>query len=275
MKILVVLRNIYHNPDLFDDEQYLCKSDRNILAEAVMLKEKYGGDITALLFAEDVEDSEKALKKACTYGADQVFHIVLDKFDFSDTSTFSRVISRTLQQYFREFDLLLFGRLAYDGDSVNIATQTAHRLGIPAIMYSKEILAQKEERREDNQSKENSGDSREKRITVRKMVSDLEDIVYDLELPALVQSMREKGVTRQPKMADIIRTYSEVEVKKIDGDRIARKVRENKGKIVLYRKSELEDDTHKELQLLNGMSDKESSMNLIEILSRLGFEGDI
>lgn len=272
MKILVVLRNIYHNPDLFDDEQYLCKSDRNILAEAVMLKEEYGGDITALLFAEDVEDSEKALKKACTYGVDQAFHIVMDKFDFSDTSVFSRIISRTLQQHFREFDLLLFGRLAYDGDAVSIATQTAYRLGIPAIMYSKEIIAYKEEKRAVSWSEKNP---RKKKITVRKMVSDLEDIIYDLELPALVQSMREKGVIRQPKMADIIRTYSEVEVKKIDGDRIARKVGENEGKIVLYGKSELEDDTHKEFQLLNGMSDKESSINLIKILNRLGFEGNI
>lgn len=261
MKILVILRNIYNNSDLFAEEQYLCKSDRNILAEAVMLKEKYGGDITAVLFAEDVEDSEMALKKACTYGADDAVHIVLNKFDFSDTSTFSRLISKTLEQYFKDFDLLLFGRLAYDGDAVNIATQTAYRLKIPAIVYSKEI--------------EKGKRSIKKSITVRKMASDLEDIVYQLELPALVQSVREEGVTRQPKIADIIRTYSEVEVKKIDGDRIAREVGENQGRIILDRKSEFEDDGCKEYQSLNGLSDKESAQNLIDVLKRLGFEGNI
>ena len=71
MNILVILRNIYSNPDLFDDEQYLCKSDCNVLAEAMMLKEQFIGQVTALLFAENVSDNIETLKKACTYGADR------------------------------------------------------------------------------------------------------------------------------------------------------------------------------------------------------------
>ena len=81
MNILVILRNIYSNPDLFDDEQYLCKSDCNVLAEAMMLKELFTGQVTALLFAE------------------------------------------TIRTYFPDYDLILFGRLAYDGDAVSISTR--------------------------------------------------------------------------------------------------------------------------------------------------------
>lgn len=281
MKILVVLRNLYNNPDLFDEEQYLCKSDQNILSEAVMLREEYGGDITAVLFAEDVEDSEMALKKACAYGADNVFHVVLDQVDFSDTSTFSRVISRTVGQYFKEFDLLLFGRVAYDGDAANIATQTADRLKIPAVVYSKEIgkweernikkTPQTDKGKAQQIDKKNATD---KSIKVQKMVSNWEDIVYRLTLPALVQSIREKNLTRQLNIADIIRTYSEVEVKKIDGDEIVRKVGANQGRIISDRKRKLKDDTYKEIQFLNGMSDKESATNLIKLLKKLGFEGN-
>lgn len=228
MKIIVILRNIYHNPDLFDDEQYLCKSDRNILAEAMMLKEKCGGVITALLFAESVHDSTQTLKKACTYGVDYVYHITFHDFDFSDTNTFSRVIAKTVQRYFSDFDLILFGRLAYDGDAVNIATQTAYRLEIPEIVYSREMTPKKN--RQSNFKQEFWS------IVVRRMISDYEDMIYRIELPALVQSIRETGVTRQPKIADIIRTYSEVEIKKIDGDAIAWEVGKNVDTIVLYKK---------------------------------------
>ena len=78
MNIWVILRNIYSNPDLFDDEQYLCKSDCNVLAESIMLKEHFIGQVTALLFTDNIE----TLKKACTYGADAACLIGFERFDF-------------------------------------------------------------------------------------------------------------------------------------------------------------------------------------------------
>ena len=123
MNIWVILRNIYSNPDLFDDEQYLCKSDYNVLAEAMMLKELFTGQVTALLFAENVSDNIETLKEACTYGADAACLIGFERFDFSETEQLSQIMAETIRTYFPDYDLILFGRLAYDGDAVNISTR--------------------------------------------------------------------------------------------------------------------------------------------------------
>lgn len=100
INILVILRNIYSNPDLFDDEQYLCKSDCNVLAEAMMLKEHFIGQVTALLFTENVSDNIETLKKACTYGADAACLIGFERFDFSETEQLSQIMQKPFELTF-------------------------------------------------------------------------------------------------------------------------------------------------------------------------------
>lgn len=100
MNILVILRNIYSNPDLFDDEQYLCKSDYNVLAESIMLKEHFIGQVTALLFTENVSDNIETLKKACTYGADAACLIGFERFDFSETEQLSQIMQKPFELTF-------------------------------------------------------------------------------------------------------------------------------------------------------------------------------
>lgn len=255
MNILVILRNIYSNPDLFDDEQYLCKSDCNILAEAMMLKEQMPCKVTALLFAENVPDNIETLKKACTYGADEGFLIGFENFDFSQTEQLSRIMARTIQGYFPEYDLILFGRLAYDGDAINVSTQVSCHLGIPRVVYSREIY------------------SEDHVLYSRKYISSSEEAVYRLKGPLLIQSIREQGVTRQPKIADIIRTYNEVEIQHLDGDAIADGLPAERNGLRLIKKTEPPKDKSTAMTLLNGLSDDESAANLLRILREKGFQG--
>ena len=134
MNIWVILRNIYSNPDLVDDEQYLCKSDCNVLAESIMLKEHFIGQVTALLFTENVSDNIETLKKACTYGADAACLIGFERFDFSETEQLSQIMAETIRTYFLDYDLILFGRLAYD------AMPSMYPLRYPVISHSKSRL---------------------------------------------------------------------------------------------------------------------------------------
>ena len=48
-------------------------------------------------------------------------------------------MAETIRTYFLDYDLILFGRLAYDGDAVNVSTQVSCHLGIPRVVYSQEI----------------------------------------------------------------------------------------------------------------------------------------
>ena len=158
MNIWVILRNIYSNPDLFDDEQYLCKSDYNVLAESIMLKEHFIGQVTALLFTENVSDNIETLKKACTYGADAACLIGFERFDNA----------KTIRTYFPDYDLILFGRLAYDGDAVNVSTQVSCHLGIPRVVYSREIY------------------TKDQVLYARKYISSSKEAVYRLKRPVLI-----------------------------------------------------------------------------------------
>lgn len=213
MNILVILRNIYSNPDLFDDEQYLCKSDCNVLAEAMMLKELFTGQVTALLFAE------------------------------------------TIRTYFPDYDLILFGRLAYDGDAVSISTQVSCHLGIPRVVYSQEIY------------------TKDQVLYARKYISSSKEAVYRLKRPVLIQSIHEQGVTRQPKIADIIRTYQDMTIQYLDGNAIAAGLSSAKTGLHLIRKTEPPKDKSTSMTLLNGLSDDESAANLLRILRKKGFQG--
>lgn len=256
MKILVILRNIYSNPDVFDNEQYLCKSDCNILAEAMMLKEQCGGQVTALLFGEKVEENVKTLQKACTYGADEGALIGFHDFDFSDTEAFAKVIARTIETEYADYSLILFGRLAYDGDAVNLATQVACHLSCARVVYSREI------------------NIKEGKICARKYLSSSEEVICQVDADkVLIQSIREHGVTRQPKISDIIRTYNGLEITQINGDAIAAKIPENNTGFRLFKKTEPEENTEKKMVLLNGKNDEESSVNLLNLLQKSGFQG--
>lgn len=168
MNIWVILRNIYSNPDLFDDVQYLCKSDCNVLAEAMMLKELFTGQVTALLFAENVSDNIETFKKACTYGADAACLIGFERFDFSETEQLSQIMAETIRTYFPDYDLILFGRLAYDGDAVNVSTQVSCHLGIPRVVYSREIY------------------TKDQVLYARKYISSSKEAVYRLKRPVLI-----------------------------------------------------------------------------------------
>lgn len=95
--------------------------------------------VTALLFTENVSDNIETLKKACTYGADAACLIGFERFDFSETEQLSQIMAETIRTYFLDYDLILFGRLAYDGDAVNVSTQVSCHLGIPRVVYSQEI----------------------------------------------------------------------------------------------------------------------------------------
>ncbi|MCI9596256.1 MAG: hypothetical protein HFE75_02955 [Firmicutes bacterium] len=256
MDILLILRNLYGSQGFFEEEEYLSESDRNVISEAMALKEKYGGTVSAVLFSEDTPDCEKTLKKVYTYGVSKAYHVVFQDFDFSDTKTFAKVIAKVIERTFPGYDLFLFGRLAYDGDAVTIATMTAEHLRLPRVVYSKEI-----EKKNDH-------------LICRKYISPKEEAALEVRMPALVQSIREKGIRRQPKIADIVRAYSDAEIYQLDGETVYRDIYAGASSVRLVSETEPDDAKEKELKILNGVSDIESAEALIHTLKELGFSAD-
>lgn len=328
MEILVVLRNLYGNPDPFEDEKLLCDSDINALTEACDLRDNCSlantstpqdahapqvartpqdvhapqvasttqdahapqvactpqGNVTALLISESKADYETVLKKAASYGADQVIHAPVDSFDFSDANRFARLIGSLIKSMSPLPDLVLFGRLAYDGDSVNIATQVAENLGWHRAIYSSEVISVSYSESSathddgnatlDHLSNTTSADIPRPILTYKKALDEGALATVEVPLPAVLHTVRRGGLRRQAKISDIIRAYSETVVATFDETLVNSAVDEAKsGSGLPTPTSEIPPYSNKEdMILLNGVSDVDTAQNIIDVLKNLGFE---
>ena len=285
MNILVVLRNLYNNPDPFDEESLLCDSDINVLTEACDLRdtllEGTNSCVTALLVSESQADYETVLKKAASYGADRVVHAALDGFDFSDTNAFARVIAGLIQSISPMPDVVMFGRLAYDGDSVNIATQTAENLDWHRAVYSTEVLGISGAPGFNATPKvadETAGCvDATALLTYKKALDDGGLATIETPLPTVVHTIRRGGLRRQAKIADIIRAYNETEVTSVTKAKIEEAAeRALSGPRLPKPTQELPPYRNKgHLEVLNGTSDVDTASNIIATLKSLGFEPQV
>jgi len=120
---------------LKDDLEYDMNDwDRFAIEEAVQLKEKVGGKVTAVAVAPD--DAEEMLRECLARGADEAFHVWDDAMDGSDGFAVARILASFIKG--RPHDLVLTGTLADDDCAGQMGGMLAAMLGIPsAVLVSK------------------------------------------------------------------------------------------------------------------------------------------
>jgi electron transfer flavoprotein beta subunit len=79
------------------------------------------------------------LRESLFRGADKVVLLTDRKFAGADTLATSYALQCAVQKL-EQFDLVLCGRQAIDGDTAQVGPQTAEKLGIPQITYVETIL---------------------------------------------------------------------------------------------------------------------------------------
>ena len=112
--------------------------DKYAVEEAVRLKEKYGGTVTAIaLGPEGVED---ILRRCFVIGCDEGIRLTDKAFEGSDAATTARILHRVIRGM--KFDLLLTGAQASDDGYGQVGPTLAGLLGIPhAVLVTRiEIL---------------------------------------------------------------------------------------------------------------------------------------
>ncbi|WP_127533156.1 electron transfer flavoprotein subunit beta/FixA family protein [Paenibacillus kobensis] len=101
--------------------------DEYALEEALRLREKHGGTVTAV--ACGPEQSAEALRTALAMGADEAVRIEPSPDD--DSASVAAAIAAAIRPL--KADLLLAGLFAVDTGAGSVALQTAERLGIPHV----------------------------------------------------------------------------------------------------------------------------------------------
>lgn len=105
--------------------------DKGGLELALQLKDQYGAHVTVLTMGPPQADA--ILREAFAMGADRAIHLSDRKFAGADTLATSNAIAGALRVL--DFDLVITGRQAIDGDTAQVGPQIAEHLGLPQVTY--------------------------------------------------------------------------------------------------------------------------------------------
>lgn len=131
-----------NNIDRTNMESVINPADKQAIEAALLLKERYGANITAITMGPSC--SVAVLKEAIAMGVDEAFVLCDSKFAGSDTCATSKVLAAAIEQKASQTDLILFGQTAIDGETGQTGASTAARLNLNCISNVNEILELKD-----------------------------------------------------------------------------------------------------------------------------------
>jgi len=110
--------------------------DENAIEAALQLKEQHGGEVTVISMGPP--QAEEALKQAIAMGADRAFLACDRAFAGGDTLATSYTLAQTVR-HIGQYDLIICGKQAFDGDTAQVGPGLAEQLGIPQVTYAIDI----------------------------------------------------------------------------------------------------------------------------------------
>ena len=116
-------------PAIFNPE------DLNALELALDIKERFGGHITVITMG--LPAASAILRDSLYRGADDAILITDPRCAASDTLATSYILSCAVKKL--DYDIVLCGRQAIDGDTAQVGPQLAEKLGITQITYIEDL----------------------------------------------------------------------------------------------------------------------------------------
>ena len=116
-------------PAIFNPE------DLNALELAIEIKERFGGHITVITMG--LPAAGAILRESLYRGADDAILITDPRCAASDTLATSYILSCAVKKL--DYDIVLCGRQAIDGDTAQVGPQLAEKLDITQITYVEEL----------------------------------------------------------------------------------------------------------------------------------------
>ncbi|GAA6492666.1 MAG TPA: electron transfer flavoprotein subunit beta/FixA family protein [Candidatus Bariatricus faecipullorum] len=109
--------------------------DKAGLEAALRLKDEYGAEVTVLTMG--LPKAADVLREALAMGADKAILITDRVLGGADTWATSSTIAAGIRKL--DYDLIITGRQAIDGDTAQVGPQISEHLGIPVISYAQDI----------------------------------------------------------------------------------------------------------------------------------------
>ena len=198
MKIVVCVKQVpdtkggvKFNPDGTLDRSAMLAimnpDDKAGLEAALRLKDQYGAEVTVVTMG--LPKAEEVLREAMAMGADNGVLVTDRVLGGADTWATSQTIAGALRNL--DYDLIITGRQAIDGDTAQGGPQISEHLGLPVISYAQNI-------REVNEA--------EKYIVVERQYDDRYHVVK-AQLPCLLTALAELNEPRYMTPGGIFDAY--------------------------------------------------------------------
>jgi electron transfer flavoprotein beta subunit len=193
VNILVLVKQVLQTAELKVDKgtktiitqgvpRVISETDKNAIEEAVRIKEKLGGKITAITLGPP--EAKEALREALAMGADEACLLTDPLFEGSDAHATANVLAAAVTKIL-DYDLILSGAYSEDLFAFQVGARLAEMCNLPQITYAAKIVVE-------------TG-----KVTVER---DLENERQILEgpLPCLISVVREINEPRLPTLMSIM-----------------------------------------------------------------------
>jgi len=175
--------------------------DEFAVEAAIQLKEQYGGEVTIITMGPP--QAKDALLKALAMGGDKA--VLLTDRAFAGADTWATALTLAEQIRKMEFDLVICGKQAIDGDTAQVGPEMAELLGIPQICYVRHL-----ELSEDG-----------KQVIVHRETDEGYEVVK-AKLPVLLTATKGLNEPRLPNIMGIMKAkqkpFEEVNIEKLGTD---------------------------------------------------------
>ena len=175
--------------------------DMYAIEEAIRLKERFGGKISVISMGPPQADS--ALREAISMGADEGYLVCDRAFAGSDTWATSYTLAGAIKKL-GQFDLIICGKQASDGDTAQVGPGISTHLNIPQVTYVKKV-EEATDKLENNGLASNS--QSHKSMRVERMLEEGFEII-ETPLPALLTVVKEINEPRIPSLKGLMRAKS-------------------------------------------------------------------
>ncbi len=157
--------------------------DEIAVEEAVRIKEKHGGEVTVITMGPP--QARKALMRCLAMGADKGILLTDRAFAGSDTWATSFTLAQAIKKM--EYDLILCGTRAIDGDTAQVGPELAENLGITPITYVNRVEI----------------DEERKKVTVHRETEEGYEVI-ESRLPVLLTAIKGLNEPRIPALREIM-----------------------------------------------------------------------
>lgn len=159
--------------------------DEFAIEEALRIREKHDGEVIVVTMGPP--QAKEAILKCLAMGADRAIHLSDRAFAGADTLATAYTLAKTIKQFIPNFDIILCGKQAIDGDTAQVPVEMAEWLNLTQITGVKKVEV----------------DPKGRKVVVHRETDEGYEVI-ESKLPVLLTAIKELNEPRLPTLMGIL-----------------------------------------------------------------------